>query len=62
MIIKTHYGMSKKGSIFENLSIPLTVNQLGSPYVYVHIERAHLVDLSFQDTAILMKNGKKNEK
>ncbi len=30
-------------------------------FVYVHIERAHLVDLSFQDTAILMKNGEKNE-
>ncbi len=30
--------------------------------VYVHIERAHLVDLSFQDIAILMKNGEKTPK
>ncbi len=30
-------------------------------YVRVHIERVHLVDLSFQDTAILMKNGEKKK-
>ncbi len=31
-------------------------------FVYVHIKRALLVDLSFGDTAILVKNGEKNEK
>ncbi len=31
-------------------------------YVYVHIERAHLVDLSFGDTAIFVKNGEKTKK
>ncbi len=30
--------------------------------LYVHVERAHLVDLSFGDTAILVKNGGKNRK
>ncbi len=30
--------------------------------MYVHIERAHLVDLSFGDTAILVKNGGKTKK
>ncbi len=32
------------------------------PYVHVHIEKAHVVDLSFRDTAILVKNGQKNLK
>ncbi len=34
----------------------------GQRYVYVHMERAGLVDLSFRDTAILMKNGEKKTK
>ncbi len=29
--------------------------------MYVHVERAHLVDLSFRDTAILVKNCEKTK-